>query len=70
MRQVKWGLFCGYDTTVACKVHGWSEIPDCYRFSIQAVREVIYDKFDMTKCLVVRNLPNPYVVAAGTRKKL
>lgn len=55
-------------TTLTYARHGLAYNADFYRFSEQAVREVIFEGFEtMTDEVLVRRYPNPYVVAAGRK---
>jgi len=55
-------------TTLTYARHGIAYNADFYRFSEQAVREVFFEGFSaVTDEWVVRQYPNPYMVAAGRK---
>ncbi len=55
-------------TTLTYARHGIAYNADFYRFSEQAVREVFFEGFAaVTDEVVVRQFPNPYMVAAGRK---
>jgi SAM-dependent methyltransferase len=55
------------NTTLTFKRHGIAYNADFYRFSEQAVREVILDKFIIHESILVRKYPNPYLVMSGIK---
>jgi SAM-dependent methyltransferase len=57
-----------FNTTVTFKRHGLHYNADFYRFSEQAVREVLLDSLEPGPALLVRRYPNPYYVAAGIKR--
>lgn len=56
-----------FKTTLTYKRHGLSYNADFYRFSEQAVREVIFEGFEIKNLEIVRKYPNPYLVAGGVK---
>ncbi len=55
-------------TTLTYARHGRAYDADYYRFSEQAVREVFFEGYaEVTDEVVVRQQPNPYLVAAGRK---
>lgn len=55
-------------TTLTYARHGLAYNADYYRFSEQAVREVFFAGYaEVTAEVIVRQYPNPYLVAAGRR---
>lgn len=55
-------------TTLTYARHGLAYNADFYRFSEQAVREVIFEGYEaVTDEVLVRRYPNPYLVAAGRK---
>lgn len=55
-------------TTLTYARHGLAYNADYYRFSEQAVREVFFEGYAaVTDEVIVRQYPNPYLVAAGRR---
>ena len=55
-------------TTVTYARHGLAYNADYYRFSQQAVREVFFEDYaEVTDEIVVRQSPNPYLIAAGRK---
>lgn len=55
-------------TTVTYARHGLAYNADFYRFSEQAVREVIFEGYsEVTDEVIVRTAPNPYLVAAARK---
>jgi SAM-dependent methyltransferase len=55
-------------TTLTYARHGFAYGADYYRFSEQAVREVFFDGYAaVTDEVIVRQRPNPYLVAAGRK---
>jgi SAM-dependent methyltransferase len=56
------------NTTLTFRRHGLAYDADYYRFSEQAVREVLMEPFAEVELEVVRRYPNPYVVAAGVKR--
>lgn len=55
------------NTTLTFRRHGLAYDADFYRFSQQAVREVLLEGLQTIDETVVRRYPNPYVVAAGSK---
>jgi SAM-dependent methyltransferase len=55
------------NTTLTFKRHGIAYNADFYRFSEQAVREVILEKFTLYESILVRKYPNPYLVMSGVK---
>jgi SAM-dependent methyltransferase len=55
-------------TTLTFKRHGKAYDADFYRFSEQAVREVLLEKLTVYSSVLVRKYPNPYMVMAGIKK--
>jgi hypothetical protein len=55
-------------TTLTYARHGYAYDADYYRFSEQAVREVLLDGYEPYANPMVRRYPNPYVVAAGIKR--
>lgn len=55
------------NTTLTFKRHGIAYNADFYRFSEQAVREVILEKFTIHESILVRKYPNPYLVMSGVK---
>ena len=55
-------------STLTYKLHGKSYNMDFYRFSEQAVREVLLDGFEIVQLTYSRKYPNPYLVMAGIKK--
>ncbi len=56
------------NTTLTYKRHGLSYNADYYRFSEQAIREIILNGFEIKDLIIVRKYPNPYIVASGIKK--
>jgi ubiquinone/menaquinone biosynthesis C-methylase UbiE len=55
-------------TTLTYARHGLAYNADYYRFSEQAVREVFFEGYsEVTDEIVVRQYPNPYLIAAGRK---
>jgi SAM-dependent methyltransferase len=55
-------------TTLTYARHGQAYNADYYRFSEQAVREVFFEGYaEVTDEIVVRQYPNPYLIAAGRK---
>lgn len=55
-------------TTLTYARHGLAYNADYYRFSEQAVLEVFFEGFsEVTDEVVVRQYPNPYMIAAGRK---
>jgi SAM-dependent methyltransferase len=55
-------------TTVTYARHGLAYNADFYRYSEQAVREVFFEGYEeVTDEVIVRRLPNPFLVAAGKK---
>ena len=55
-------------TTFTYARHGLAYNADFYRFSEQAVREIFFEEFsEVTDEIIVRQYPNPYMVAAGRK---
>lgn len=55
-------------TTITYARHGLAYNADFYRFSEQAVREVFFESYErVTHEVIVREYPNPYLVAAGCK---
>lgn len=55
-------------TTVTYARHGLAYDADYYRFSEQAVREVFFEDYEeVTDEVIVRRVPNPYMIAAGRK---
>lgn len=55
-------------TTLTYARHGLAYNADYYRFSEQAVREVFFEGYEeVTDEVVVRQYPNPYLIAAGRK---
>ena len=55
-------------TTVTYARHGLAYNADYYRFSEQAVREVFFENYaEVTDEVIVRQSPNPYLIAAGRK---
>lgn len=55
-------------TTLTYARHGLAYNADYYRFSEQAVREVFFENYAaVTDEVVVRQYPNPYLIAAGLK---
>ncbi len=57
------------NTTLTFKRHGKAYNADFYRFSEQAVREVVFEDFDIYGQTLVRRYPNPYLIVAGTNRE-
>jgi SAM-dependent methyltransferase len=55
------------NTTLTFKRHGIAYNADFYRFSEQAVREVLLEKFEIHESNLVRRYPNPYLVMSGIK---
>jgi SAM-dependent methyltransferase len=55
------------NTTLTFKRHGIAYNADFYRFSEQAVREVILEKFIVNESILIRKYPNPYLVMSGVK---
>lgn len=55
------------NSTLTFRRHGVAYNADYYRFSEQAVREVILGEFIVTHSTLVRRYPNPSLVMAGTK---
>jgi SAM-dependent methyltransferase len=55
-------------STLTYKVHGKSYNMDFYRFSEQAVREVLLEGFEVVSVVYSRKYPNPYLLMAGVKK--
>jgi ubiquinone/menaquinone biosynthesis C-methylase UbiE len=55
-------------TTVTYARHGYAYNADYYRFSEQAVREVLLQGYEPYAEKLVRRYPNPYMVAAGCKR--
>ncbi len=55
------------NTTLTFKRHGISYNADFYRFSEQAVREVILGDFTIDQSILVRRYPNPYLLMSGIK---
>ena len=55
-------------TTLTYARHGYAYNADYYRFSEQAVREVLLEGFEPYAEKLVRRYPNPYMVAAGRKQ--
>lgn len=55
-------------TTLTYARHGYAYNADYYRFSEQAVREVLLDGYEPFEEALVRRYPNPYLVAAGRKR--
>lgn len=58
------------DTTLTFRRHGLAYNADFYRFSEQAVREVLLEGLRPVYETLVRRYPNPYMVAAATKEVL
>ncbi|MGB3298462.1 MAG: hypothetical protein WBA76_09345, partial [Phormidesmis sp.] len=56
------------NTTLTFKRHGKAYDADFYRFSEQAVREVLFEKLKIHTSVLVRKYPNPYMVMAGIKQ--
>lgn len=56
------------NTTLTYARHGYSYNADFYRFSEQAVREVILEPYEIDGWNIVRRYPNPYLIASGIKK--
>ena len=55
-------------TTLTYARHGLAYNADFYRFSEQAVREIFFEGYaEITDEIIVRQYPNPYMVAAGCK---
>ncbi len=55
-------------TTLTYARHGFAYNADYYRFSEQAVREIFFEGYaEVTDEIVVRQYPNPYMIAAGRK---
>ena len=55
-------------TTLTYARHGLAYNADYYRFSEQAVREAFFEGYEaVTHEVVVREYPNPYLIAAGRK---
>jgi len=55
-------------TTLTYARHGLAYNADYYRFSEQAVREVFFEGYsEVTDEIVIRQYPNPYMIAAGRK---
>lgn len=55
-------------TTLTYARHGLAYDADYYRFSEQAVREVFFENYEeVTDEVIVRQYPNPYMIAAGRK---
>ena len=55
-------------TTLTYARHGLAYNADYYRFSEQAVREIFFEGYaEVTDEIVVRQYPNPYMIAAGRK---
>jgi len=55
-------------TTLTYARHGIAYNADYYRFSEQAVRELFFEGYEkVTHEVLVRERPNPYLVAAGRK---
>lgn len=55
-------------TTLTYARHGLAYNADYYRFSEQAVREIFFEGYEeVTDEVVVRQYPNPYLIAAGRK---
>lgn len=55
------------NTTLTYKRHGISYNADFYRFSEQAMREVVFEGFTIIASTLVRRYPNPYLVVLGKK---
>ncbi len=55
-------------STLTYKVHGKTYNMDFYRFSEQAVREVIMEGFEVINVVYSRKYPNTYLIVAGVKK--
>ena len=55
------------NTTLTFKRHGLAYNADFYRFSEQAVREVVLEKLTVHESILVRRYPNPYLVMSGIK---
>ena len=56
------------NTTLTFRRHGLAYDADFYRFSEQAVREVLLEGLRPFEEIMVRRYPNPYMVAAGSKE--
>jgi SAM-dependent methyltransferase len=56
-------------TTLTYARHGMAYNADYYRFSEQAVREVLLEHLEVVDFILARRFPNPYVIAAGRKSK-
>lgn len=56
------------NTTLTFKRHGKAYNADFYRFSEQAVREVLFEKLEIYTSVLVRKYPNPYLIMAGIKQ--
>jgi ubiquinone/menaquinone biosynthesis C-methylase UbiE len=55
-------------TTLTYARHGLAYNADYYRFSEQAVREIFFEGYEaVTDEIIVRQYPNPYMIAAGRK---
>lgn len=55
-------------TTLTYARHGLAYNADFYRFSQQAVKDVFFENYaEITDEVIVRQYPNPYMVAAGRK---
>lgn len=54
-------------TTFTYKRHGYAYNADFYRFSEQAVLEVLLEGFAERTCTLLRKFPNPYLMGIGAR---
>ncbi len=55
-------------TTLTYARHGLAYNADYYRFSEQAVREIFFEHYEeVTDEVIVRQSPNPYLIAAGRK---
>lgn len=55
-------------TTLTFARHGYKYDADYYRFSEQAVREVLFESFDPHPPVLVRRYPNPFLVMSGVKR--
>jgi SAM-dependent methyltransferase len=56
------------NTTLTFRRHGLAYNADFYRFSDQAVREVLLEALLPVEVILVRRYPNPYLVAAASKE--
>lgn len=55
-------------TTLTFARHGYKYNADFYRFSEQAVREVIFESFEVSHSIIARRYPSPFLVMSGIKK--